>query len=672
MTIETRLRVGAPANHANLVAPAPLILQTVTEKGTKTFELTVRDMQRALKAEPGCFDRLIDVIWDAIRDCFCGTRRAEANAYLGAAMRAKDDATMAENYFALRAMATPATRDAVFGERYDATTHEYILSINTSLCVELRVSAAALPFEEAKRLGLTDNVAPTHDAPPHDAPPHDALPHDAPPHHALTRWATTTCHFTDRGIKLREVVAWVDKAALVVEEPYTVDVGVDELGALRFGDWRSNLEFESPAAGQCIYEVDLGVGGSVRSENVGATRIDSRANEQILLGFVGALRAGEITFHQASAVAFLMQADTAAQAWMDLAAARDPGFDRTVSNWACRHHFSIMRNGPDIVVAITSESKLSDEQLRLSATGARPGPHRAVTFRQQWLVVPTGSMRCLLATAEPKPAERAAHGPAAPDVAAPEAGGDVPALPRDVDSSGSAPGDESRFSSASDVEGGFPAAPEWGDGVPALPDIDVSSSFAPGDESGFFSAADVKARGELSQRSPDPHIAAFDRWYGALTPSARKLLANCTNLRGFLPRVLAVEPDDTPLWTERVVGYLTGKVRGLPAGLAEPAPEIPVEVQGELSGLLDHAPYEQTIALLHRLNLELWVDSLDPQYQHGFAQEHPDEPVPPPEVRVVSNRRAGPAPAQVFLTPEALTEIYGPSGSHVLARQTAG
>ncbi|VVE85888.1 hypothetical protein [Pandoraea sputorum] len=667
MPIEPRLNV--PASAIRVDACAPLNLQVITGKRTKTFELTVSDMQKALKAEPGFVRGWIDKIWDAIRDYFCGTRRTEAKALFGAMVCAKDEATVVVKYFALRDMAPPTTQNTRFSEVFDATTGTVTLGIEVQLDanprVTLRVQATALPLHEAKRLGLPRDVimaarqsdvvladmsdvvpaevpvvvpaevpvvvpAEVPDVVPAEVP--DVVPAEVPAvvpaemSDGLTSWATQTCHFTAQGLEHTEALIREGKGTLIVAEPNTVSVAVDDLAEQRFRYWRSKLKFESPAAGQCIYEVDLGVRRPVRSENVGDTRIDIDANRDITRHFHDARCAQKITFHQASAVAFLMHADNAAQELMDLAAIRTPSFKRNINGWACRHHFSIMRSGPDIVVSITSESKLSDEQLRLSATGAQPdAPPQAVTFRQQWVVDPTGKMRCLLATAEPKPAERTANGLAAPD-----------------------------------VEGSFLAAPGVGSSVPALPNIYVGSLSAPGDESSFLSASDIEALDELSQRSPDPHIAAFNKWYAALTPSARELLANCTNLRGFLPRVLAILSGDNPLLTEQVARYLTGKVRDLPAGLAEPAPEIPVAVQGALSGLLDHAPHEQTIALLHRLNLELWVDSLAPQYQHGFAQENPDEPVTPPWDDVVSNSRTQPAHESIFLTPKVLEEIFGP------------
>ncbi|AKK24952.1 hypothetical protein [Pandoraea oxalativorans] len=393
-----------PAINAGTAADEPLVFEFFENGTYKQFFIAVEDMQ---KADPAAWNHWFKKIWNSICDCFSGPRVAgpqinEANTLFHAAVSAKDDVTKAKNYFALKAMATPETQRTRFSAVYDTTTGLVTLGIEARLGkgtgVAMTVEASALPSEAIAILDLPQDVmtaALEREAKRDSGQPVQAnsveggvaavstttLQIDMTAH--LTDWANRECTLLDKDI--------LDDPERKRGEPPP-----------RLMYWLAIFNEEPPVHGQCVYELEMNDGlGPYTSENVWAEGADMAANIEI------AERLHEnrtLPSAQVNSAGFLMLSANAVQELMNEAAAKDPRFDRSANGWMCKNNFSISQNGAHMVMSITSESKLSDEQLYMD-TGARPDAplvHPEATYRQKWVINPDGRMRCLFATAAAK------------------------------------------------------------------------------------------------------------------------------------------------------------------------------------------------------------------------------------------------------------------------------
>ncbi|VVE85960.1 hypothetical protein [Pandoraea sputorum] len=386
MPINSLANAQSAAVFAGTAADEPLVFEFFENDGTyKQFFMTVEDMQ---KANPAAWNHWFKKIWNSICDCFSGPRVAgaqinEANTLFHAAVSAKDDVTKVKNFIALKVMTTAETQRTRFSAVYNATTGLITLGIgprlNKGTGVTMTVDASALTAEETAILDLPQDVMIA--ALEREAilagggvmPQLEAVVH-------LTDWANRQCSLPDRDI--------LDGPARNSKKP-----------APRLTNWLGILMHEPPIHVQCVYELEMNDGrGPDTSKNVWARGADMAANLEIANRLH---EAQTLTLDQVNSVAFLMLSDNAVQELMNEAAAKDPRCDRSANGWMCKNNFSISRLGTHMVMDITSESRLSDEQLHM-VTGAGPdAPHvyQEVTYRQRWVITPDGQMRCLYATA---------------------------------------------------------------------------------------------------------------------------------------------------------------------------------------------------------------------------------------------------------------------------------
>ncbi|AKM33541.1 hypothetical protein AB870_25590 (plasmid) [Pandoraea faecigallinarum] len=388
--------------YAGTAADEPLVFEFYENDGTyKQFFITVEDMQ---KADPAAWNHWFNKIWNSICDYFSGPRVAgaqinEANTFFHAAVSAKDDVTKAKNYFALKAMATLETQRTRFSEVYNATTGLVTLGIEARLGkgpgVAMTVEASALPSEAIAILDLPQDVMTA--ALEREAKRDSGQPVQANSVEGGVAPVCTTTHQFDGTAYLTD---WANRVCTLPDKEILEDPARERgAAAPRLQYWLDLSNFEPPVHGQCVYELELNDGlGPATSKNVWTEGADVAAN----LEFANRLhRAQTLTPAQVNSTAFLMLADNSVQELMNEAAARDPRFDRSANGWMCKNNFSISHHGTHMVMSITSESQLSDEQLHMD-TGAGPDAplvHQEVTYRQKWVITPDGQMRCLFATA---------------------------------------------------------------------------------------------------------------------------------------------------------------------------------------------------------------------------------------------------------------------------------
>ncbi|AKK24813.1 hypothetical protein [Pandoraea oxalativorans] len=159
MNIGVSTNVKSAANSTGIAGDAPLVFQFVTKKGViKKFSVSLQDLQNAAKANPRTWAHWIETTWDSIRDSFCNTKVAKAKAYYCAAVRAQDERTMADNYFALMNMATDETRRTSFTQVFNESEGTVALRIEAGLDkglhIEMNVKASALDPEDMVSLGI--------------------------------------------------------------------------------------------------------------------------------------------------------------------------------------------------------------------------------------------------------------------------------------------------------------------------------------------------------------------------------------------------------------------------------------------------------------------------------------------------------------------------------------
>lgn len=161
MGIDVNTNFKSAANSTRIAGDAPLVFQFVTKKGViKEFSLSLKDLQKAAEVEPGTLSHWIETTWDLIRDSFCGSKVAQAKTFYCAAVRAKDESTMADNYFALMKMATDETQRTNFRPVFNEVDRTVALGIEAGLDkglrIEMKVTASALHSEDMASLGMPD------------------------------------------------------------------------------------------------------------------------------------------------------------------------------------------------------------------------------------------------------------------------------------------------------------------------------------------------------------------------------------------------------------------------------------------------------------------------------------------------------------------------------------